>query len=65
MPLNDYQQRFEAAVLNAIAGANKAGISPEYMAGYLRDAIVALTTPALWVAHRKALTRKRGEMPWH
>ncbi len=63
MTLNASQQRFEADVLDAIATAHKAGVTPGYMAGYLRDAIVALTTPALWVAHRKAL--KRGEMPWH
>ncbi len=59
------QQRFEADVLDAIATAHKAGLSPEYMAGYLRDAVKAITTPALWVAHRKTLTRKRGETPWH
>ncbi len=57
------QRQFHDDVLEAIATAHKAGLSPEYMAGYLRDAVKAITTPSLWVAHRKA--RKRGEMPWH
>ncbi len=59
------QRQFHDDVLEAIATAHKAGLGPEYMADFLRDAIKALTTPALWVAHRKTLTRKRGEMPWH
>ncbi len=52
------QRQFHDEVLEAIATAHKAGLTPEYMADFLRDAIIALTTPALWVEHRKTLARK-------
>ena len=59
------EEQFYDDVLDAIAVAHKAGRSPEYMADYLRSVIEALTTPALWVAHRKALAHTKGEAPWH
>ncbi len=55
---NTIEEQFEGKVLDVIADGHKAGLSPEYIAGYLHDAIIALTTPALWVAHRKTLARK-------
>ncbi len=51
-------EKFGADVMDAIAAGDKAGLSTKYMAGYLRDAVKALTTPALWVEHRKTLARK-------
>ncbi len=59
------QRQFHDDIMDAIAGAHKAGLSPKYMAGFLQDAIKALTTPSLWVAHRKAQARMEGETPWH
>lgn len=59
------EEQFHDDILDVIAAAHKAGQSPENMADYLRGVIKALTTPALWVAHRKALACKRGEAPWH
>ncbi len=51
-------ERFGADVMDAIADGHKAGLSPDHMAGYLRDAVIALTSPSLWVEHRKTLARK-------
>ncbi len=59
------QRQFHDDILDVIAGAHKAGLSPEYMAVFLRDAINAITTPALWVAHRKGLARMEGVTPWY
>ncbi len=52
------EEQFQGDVLDAVAAAHKAGKTPEDMAAYLRSVIIALTTPALWVARRNPLARK-------
>ncbi len=52
------EEQFQGDVMDAVAAAHKAGQTPEDIAAYLYSVIIALTTPALWVEHRKTLARK-------